>query len=95
MMIILLNLVENDKISISKCFRQSYFGKRMFYVTIFATPFPIFLFYKIEDDKAWSSVYEFINYDLHLVYNIITYHIGVMMSHYTLLVTITVLGVRG
>ena len=57
-----------------------------------AIPVAILLFYGIEDKSAWFFGHDYINDYRYRIENNVVYHIGVMVSHYALIVTLSIVG---
>lgn len=61
---------------------------------LFATiPIAVLFFYGIEDKNAWFFGHEFINDYRYRIGNNVVYHIGVLVSHYSLIVTLSIVGI--
>jgi hypothetical protein len=56
-------------------------------------PLAILLFYGIEDKTAWFFGHDFIDDYRYKVSNNVVYHIGVMVSHYSLILTLSIVGI--
>lgn len=67
-------------------------GRKTFHISIIAIPVAILLFYGIEDKNAWFSGHDYINDYRYRIENNVVYHIGVMVSHYALIVTLSIVG---
>jgi hypothetical protein len=68
-------------------------GRRAFYISIVAIPVTVLLFYGIEDKNAWFFGHDYINDYRYRIENNVVYHIGIMVSHYALIVTLSILGI--
>lgn len=68
-------------------------GRRAFHISIVAIPVAVLLFYGIEDKNAWFFGHDYINDYRYRIENNVVYHIGVMVSHYALIVTLSILGI--
>ena len=55
-------------------------------------PLSIMLFHGIEDKNAWFYGHDYINDYRYRIENNVVYHIGVMVSHCALIVTLSVVG---
>ena len=62
-------------------------------MSIVAIPVAILLFYGIEDKNAWFFGHDYINDYRYRIENNVVYHIGVMVSHYALIVTLSIVGI--
>ena len=67
-------------------------GRKTFHISIIAIPVAILLFYGIEDKNAWFFGHDYINDYRYRIENNVVYHIGVMVSHYALIVTLSIVG---
>ena len=67
--------------------------RRTFHISIFAIPVAILLFYGIEDKNSWFFGHDYINDYRYRIENNVVYHIGVMVSHYALIVTLSIVGI--
>lgn len=67
-------------------------GRKTFHISIVAIPVAILLFYGIEDKNAWFFGHDYINDYRYRIENNVVYHIGVMVSHYALIVTLSIVG---
>ena len=67
-------------------------GRKTFHISIVAIPVAILLFYGIEDKNSWFFGHDYINDYRYRIENNVVYHIGVMVSHYALIVTLSVVG---
>jgi hypothetical protein len=67
--------------------------QRTFHISIVAIPVAILLFYGIEDKNAWFFGHDYINDYRYRIENNVIYHIGVMVSHYALIVTLSIVGI--
>lgn len=67
-------------------------GRKTFHISIVAIPVAILLFYGIEDKNAWFFGHDYINDYRYRIKNNVVYHIGVMVSHYALIVTLSIVG---
>jgi hypothetical protein len=67
--------------------------RRTFHISIIAIPVAILLFYGIEDKNAWFFGHDYINDYRYRIENNVVYHIGVMVSHYALIVTLSIVGI--
>jgi hypothetical protein len=89
----LLSLEEKSKRRDSiRDFLKIYSGRRTFHISIVAIPVAILLFYGIEDKNAWFFGHDYINDYRYKIGNNVVYHIGVMVSHYALIVTLSIVG---
>jgi hypothetical protein len=68
-------------------------GRKTFHMSIVAIPVAILLFYGIEDKNAWFFGHEYINDYRYRIENNVVYHMGVMVSHYALIVTLSIVGI--
>jgi hypothetical protein len=62
-------------------------------MSIVAIPVAILLFYGIEDKNAWFFGHEYVNDYRYRIENNVVYHMGVMVSHYALIVTLSIVGI--
>lgn len=67
-------------------------GRKTFHISIIEIPVAILLFYGIEDKNAWFFGHDYINDYRYRIENNVVYHIGVMVSHYALIVTLSIVG---
>lgn len=67
-------------------------GRKTFHISIIAIPVAILLIYGIEDKNAWFFGHDYINDYRYRIENNVVYHIGVMVSHYALIVTLSIVG---
>jgi 1,4-dihydroxy-2-naphthoate octaprenyltransferase len=67
-------------------------GRKTFHISIVVIPVAILLFYGIEDKNAWFFGHDYINDYRYRIENNVVYHIGVMVSHYALIVTLSIVG---
>ncbi len=67
--------------------------RRTFHISIVAIPVVILLFYGIEDKNSWFFGHDYINDYRYRIENNVVYHIGVMVSHYALIVTLSIVGI--
>lgn len=67
-------------------------GRKTFHISMVAIPVAILLFYGIEDKSAWFFGHDYINDYRYRIENNVVYHIGVMVSHYALIVTLSIVG---
>jgi hypothetical protein len=58
-----------------------------------AIPLAILLFYGIEDKNAWFFGHDYINDYRYRIENNVVYHVGIMVSHYALIVTLSIVGI--
>lgn len=68
-------------------------GRKTFQMSIVAIPVAILLFYGVEDKNAWFFGHDYINDYRYRIENNVVYHIGVMVSHYALIVTLSIVGI--
>lgn len=68
-------------------------GRRTFCFSIVAIPVAILLFYGLEDKNAWFFGHDYINDYRYRIENNVVYNIGVMVSHYALIVTLSIIGI--
>ena len=66
--------------------------RKTFHISIVAIPVAILLFYGIEDKNSWFFGHDYINDYRYRIENNVVYHIGVMVSHYALIVTLSIVG---
>jgi hypothetical protein len=89
----LLSLEEkSSKKNSSPNFLRINSGRKTFHFSIVAIPVAILLFYGIEDKNAWFFGHDYINDYQYRIENNVVYHIGVMVSHYALIVTLSIVG---
>ena len=67
-------------------------SRKTFQMSIVAIPVAILLFYGVEDKNAWFFGHDYINDYRYRIENNVVYHIGVMVSHYALIVTLSIVG---
>lgn len=67
-------------------------GRKTFHISIVVIPVVILLFYGIEDKNAWFFGHDYINDYRYRIENNVVYHIGVMVSHYALIATLSIVG---
>lgn len=88
-----MSLEAKGKNSSHNFFKQIWHGKRIFYISIATIPFAILLFYGIEDKTAWFFGHDYIDDYRYRISNNVVYHLGAMVSHYALVVTLSIVGI--
>jgi hypothetical protein len=68
-------------------------SKRIKYLLFAIAPVSVLLFYGIEDKNSWFFGHDYINDYRYKTNNNAVYHIGIMVSHYSLLVTLAIVGI--
>jgi hypothetical protein len=64
-----------------------------FIFLLLAIPVTILLFYGIEDKNAWFFGHDYINDYRYRIENNVVYHIEVIVGHYAVIVTLSIVGI--
>jgi len=88
-----LEEIDKNENSSPNFLKQIVCSRRTKYMSFAAIPLAILLFYGIEDKNAWFFGHDYINDYRYRIENNVVYHVGIMVSHYALIVTLSIVGI--